>query len=187
MDQRCEDAFNLYQRCISRGVVEYLQKQARVKVRQRIYTAQVVMWLMILQRLPPRGTLLSGVEALLAGAADSLLSRCGRAQQKRISRRTGGYSHARQRLPKLLCREVTRELVKQLREILNPGGGPVAYVLDGSSLELEASPALREAYPPAENQHGRAPWPILRMVVLHELERDWLRSRAGDRCTEPGQ
>ena len=75
MDQRCEDAFNLYQRCISRGVVEYLQKQARVKVRQSIYTAQVVMWLMILQRLPPRGTLLSGVEALLAGAADSLLSR----------------------------------------------------------------------------------------------------------------
>ena len=34
----------------------------------------------------------------------------------------------------------------------------------------EASASLRKAYPPAKNQHGRAHWPILRMVVLHELE-----------------
>jgi len=150
--------------------VEYLQKQARVKIRRSIYTAQVVIWLMILQRLQPRGTLATGVEALLAGAADLLLSRCGRAQQKRISRRTGGYSHARQRLPKLLCRQVATELVTRLREILDPGASRSSYVLDGSSLELEASPSLRKAYPPAENQHGRAHWPVLRIVVLHELE-----------------
>jgi hypothetical protein len=150
--------------------VEYLQKQARVKIRRSIYTAQVVIWLMILQRLQPRGTLATGVEALLAGAADLLLSRCGRAQQKRISRRTGGYSHARQRLPKLLCRQVATELVTRLREILDPGASRSSYVLDGSSLELEASPSLRKAYPPAENQHGRAHWPVLRIVLLHELE-----------------
>ena len=170
MDQRCEDACALYQRCISSGVVEYLQKQAQVKVRHSIYTAQVVIWLMILQRLQPRGTLTTSVAALLAGAADGLLSGCRRAQQKQISRRTGGLSHARQRLPKLLCREVSRELVARLRELLNPGSQRAVYVLDGSSLELEASSSLRKAYPPAENQHGRAHWPILRIVVLHELD-----------------
>jgi putative transposase len=170
MDPQLEDAFGLYQRCISSGVVEYLQKQARVKVRRCIYTTQVVIWLMIVQRLQPRGTLATGVEALLAGAADSLLSRCGRAQQKRISRRTGGYSHARQRLPKLLCRQVAGELVRRLREILSPGATRPSYLLDGSSLELEASPSLRKAYPPAENQHGQAHWPVLRVVVLHDLE-----------------
>jgi hypothetical protein len=170
MGQTCEDAFALYQRCISSGVVDYLQKQARMKIRRSIYTAQVVIWLMILQRLQPRGTLATSVEALLTGAADGLLSRCGRAQQKRISRRTGGYSHARQRLPKLLCKQVASELVTRLREILNPGGGRASYLLDGSSLELEASPSLRKAYPPAENQHGRAHWPVLRILVLHELE-----------------
>jgi hypothetical protein len=100
----------------------------------------VVMWLMILQRLQPGGTLANGVEALLGGAADSLLSRRRRARQKRISRSTGGYSHARQRLPKLLCRPVAGELVLRLREMLNPAGGRMSYVLDGSSLELEASP-----------------------------------------------
>src|ERR1039458_9165567 len=68
-----------------------------------------------------------------------------RAQQKRISRRTGGYSHARQRLPKQLSWQVMTELVLRLREILNPGGCP-SYLLDGSSLELEASRSLRKAY-----------------------------------------
>jgi putative transposase len=170
MEQPWQDAFLLYLRCISSGVVEYLQKQAGVKVRPSIYTTPVVMWLMILQRLQPGGTLASGVEALLGGAADSLLSGCRRAQQKRISRRTGGYSHARQRLPKLLCRQVVGELIVRLREMLNPAGGRLSYVLDGSSLELEASPSLRKAYPPGENQHGKAHWPVLRIVVLHELE-----------------
>jgi hypothetical protein len=170
MDQPYEDAFGLYRRRISTGVVEYFQKQARLKMRRSIYTAQVVIWLMILQRLQRSGTLATAVEALLAGAADWLLSGCERAQQKQISRRTGGYSHARQRLPKLLCRQVVTELTTRLREILNPAGGRLCYVLDGSTLELEASPSLRKAYPPGENQHGRAHWPVLRLVVLHELE-----------------
>jgi hypothetical protein len=169
MDSLCEDAFGLYERCISTGVVEYLQKQTGLKVRRCIYTAPVVIWLMILQRLCRRGTLATSVEGLLLGTADRLLSGCERARQKRISRRTGGYSHARQRLPKLLCKQVFGELVTRLRQILNPEGGRQAYLLDGSSLELEASPSLRRAYPPAENQHGRAHWPVLRVVVLHEL------------------
>jgi hypothetical protein len=170
MNQTCEDALALFQRCISSGVVEYWQKQARMKIRRRFYTAPVVLWLMILQRLQPRGTLATSVEALLAGAADGLLSDCGRARQKRASRRTGGYSHARQRLPKQLCWQVVKELVLRLREILMPAGGCPCYLLDGSSLELEASPRLRKAYPPAENQHGRAHWPVLRILVLQELE-----------------
>ena len=169
MDSLCEDALGLYERCISTGVIEYLQKEAHWKVRRSIYTAQVVIWLMILQWLHRRGTLATNVEALLAGAADRLLSGCERAQQKRISRRTGGYSHARQRLPRLLCRQVFSELVIRLRQILNSEGTRQAYLLDGSSLELEASPSLRKAYPPAENQYGKTHWPVLRIVVLHEL------------------
>ena len=170
MDQTCEDAFALFRRCISSGVVDYLLQQAQMKIRRSIYTAQVVIWLMILQRLQPRGTLATGVEALLTGAADGLLSGCERARQKRISHRTGGYSHARQRLPKRLCWQVMAELVLRLREMLNPEGGRPSYLLDGSSLELEATPSLRKAYPPGENQHGRAHWPVLRIIVFHELE-----------------
>jgi DDE family transposase len=167
VDTQLEDVMGLYQRCVV-GVIEYLQKQMGLKVRRSIFTAQVVMWLMIRQRLQPRGTLASGVESLLCGEVDGLLSGCKRAREKRISHRTGGYSHARQRLPQLLCRQVLAELLTRLREIVNPGGGHLAYVLDGSSLELEASPTLLKLYPPAQNQYGRAHWPVLRMVVMHE-------------------
>jgi hypothetical protein len=170
MDQRCMDALGLYLQCIPRVVLEYLQKRMRVRFRRRVYTAQVVIWMMIWQRLQPRGTLATAVEAFLDGAAEALQSGGRRARKKRISRRTGGYCQARQRLPKLLCRKVTRELIARLREILYPGGARVSYLLDGSSLELEASPRLRKAYPPAENQHGTAHWPVVRIVVLHELE-----------------
>jgi len=48
MDQTCEDAFALFRRCISSGVVDYLLQQAQMKVRRSIYTAQVVIWLMML-------------------------------------------------------------------------------------------------------------------------------------------
>ncbi len=160
----------LYQRCISSAVVECLQKQMRVKTRDCVYTAAVVIWMMIHQWLQPKGTLSTSVEMLSAGAADPLLSCGARLRRKCISRRTGGYSHARQRLPKLLCKKVTKELILRLREILNPEGKRRAYLLDGSSLELEASPGLRRVYPPAVNQHGRGHWPVLRIVVLHELE-----------------
>ncbi len=137
MEPELEDIFRLYQRCVS-GVVECLQKQMRLKVRRSVYTTQVVIWLMIVQRLQPRRTLAGAIEALLSGVADPLLSKCGRAREKRISRRTGGYSHARQRLPRLLCGQVVAELVTRLREIVNPDGGRSVYVLDGSSLELDA-------------------------------------------------
>ena len=154
MDQQNADAMQLYQRCISSAVVEYVQKQMKVKMRDCVYTAPVVIWLMICQWLQPKGTLATTVERLSEGAADSLLSRRARLRRKGVSRRTGGYSHARQRLPKLLCKKVTQELILRLRQILNPEGQSSAYLLDGSSLELEASPGLRRAYPPAENQHG---------------------------------
>ena len=62
------------------GVIEYLQKQMQMKVKRSIYTAQVVIWLMIVQRLQPRRTLAGGVEALMSGAADRLLSGCERAK-----------------------------------------------------------------------------------------------------------
>jgi putative transposase len=169
MSQTSSDAMGLYQRCISSAVVECLQKQMHAKTRDCVYTAAVVIWMMIQQWLQPKGTLSTSVEMLSTGAADPLLSCGARLRRRRISRRTGGFSHARQRLPKLLCKKVTNELILRLREILNPKATGLAYLLDGSSLELEASPGLRRAYPPAVNQHGRGHWPVLRIVVLHEL------------------
>jgi hypothetical protein len=160
----------LYQQTVCSGVLQYLQKQSR-RTKRGVYCAQVVLWLMMLQRLQGRGTLASAVQLLLQGAADPLLAQCRRVRQKRISCRTGGYCQARQRLPKLLCRQVSHEIVERLREVLNSGtdSGPRnVFVLDGSSLELEHARQLVQRYPPATNQHGRGHWPVLRIVVLHD-------------------
>src|SRR6266568_8433702 len=94
----------LYQRTVCSGVLQYLEKQSGKKSKRGVYTAQVVLWLMMLQRLQGRGTLASGVQLLLQGAAEPLLANCRRVRQERISCRTGGYCQARQKLPMLLCR-----------------------------------------------------------------------------------
>jgi hypothetical protein len=158
----------LYQRIVCGGVVQYLEKHTRERVKRGIYTAQVVMWLMMLQALQGRGTLANAVELLRQGAAQPLLFRCRRVRRKRISGRTGGYCQARLKLSKLLCRQVSQEILERLKQLLNPSGRPPVLVLDGSSLELEHSRPLLKQYPPAQNQHGRSHWPVLRLVVLHE-------------------
>src|SRR5258708_39618884 len=65
------------------------------------------------------------------------------------------------------------ELIERLRSRLlesGPGLAQRAYLLDGSSLQLEHEPELVEAFPPASNQHGKSHWPVVRIVVLHDWE-----------------
>jgi hypothetical protein len=164
---------NLYQQTVGAGVLQYLEQQAGLRHKRGVYSVAVVLWLMMLQRLDGRGTLASAVQLLLEGAAGPLLSPCRRVRRKRISCRTGGYCQARQKLPKLLCRQVSQELVERLRTVLNstqPEGSANVFVLDGSSLELEHSRALLRLYPAGRNQHGQSHWPVLRIVVLHDVE-----------------
>lgn len=163
---------DLYQRIVCSGLIQYLQKQAGLRVRRGIYGPPVVLWLMMLQRLNRRGTVTSAVQLLIEGAAEPLLANCKRVRQRRISGRTGGYCQARQKLPKLLCRQVSEEIVERLRSVLNasqPEGERNVFVLDGSTLELESRPELLKRYPPTHNQHGRGHWPTLRLVVMHDL------------------
>ena len=162
---------DLYQRALTVGAVEYFQQQTKMRIRRGVYCAQVVLWLMMLQRLHTVGTLAAAVQLLIQGAATPLLQNCRRVRKGRISARTGGYCQARQKLPTLLCRKVSREITEQLRKMLGleDPGAPRVYLLDGSSLELEHSRELVGSYPPAQNQHGVSHWPVLRMVVLHEL------------------
>ncbi len=65
------------------------------------------------------------------------------------------------------------ELLERLRSRLlecSPGLPQRVYLLDGSSLQLEHERELEELYPPASNQHGKSHWPVIRIVVLHDLE-----------------
>lgn len=162
----------LYQQIVSASLVQYLQEQVGWKVRRGIYGARVVLWLMILQRLHAGATLAVAVQLLIQGAAEGLLESCHRLDCGSISARTGAYCQARQRLPKLLCRQVTEEIIEQLRQVLGSDAqGPRnVFLLDGSSVELEHCRELVERYPAAQNQHGKSHWPVLRIVVAHDAD-----------------
>ena len=165
--------FNLYLVVAPPELFRLLQRQVHRKARAGIYTARLVMWMMMIQRLQPRGTLASSVVQLAEGRYDRLLSQCKRVREKNIGLSTGGYCQARQHLPKLLVIRTMDELIERLRTRLLESGEVLpqrTYLLDGSSLQLEHEPDLVEAFPPASNQHGKSHWPVVRIVVLHDLE-----------------
>ena len=165
--------FGLYLQLAPAELFRLLQRQMGVMVRNGIYSARLVIWMMINQRLQIRGTLASSVEQLVQGRFDPLLSRCKRVEEKKIALSTGGYCQARQHLPKLLVSRSMDELIERLRSRLLEPGSPLpqrVYLLDGSSLQLEHEPELVKAFPPASNQHGNSHWPVVRLVVLHDLE-----------------
>ena len=124
------------------------------------------------------------MQRLLAGAAEPWLADGARVRWQRISARTGGYCQARQKLPKLLGRQVSEEIVEQLRQVLNasqPEGESHGFVRDGSTLELESRPELLKRYPPTHHQHGRGHGPTLRLVVMHDLGTGLAQPPAGVR------
>jgi len=165
--------FNLYLRIAPAELFKILQRQMGMTVRNGIYSARLVIWMMITQRLQPRGTLASSVEQLVQGRFDPLLSQCKRVREKKIALSTGGYCQGRQHVPKLLMIRCMDELIERLRNHLLESESPLphrVYLLDGSSLQLEHEPELVGAFPPASNQHGKSHWPVMRLVVLHDLE-----------------
>src|SRR5258708_32662587 len=87
-----------------------------------------------------------------------------------MSLQVGCYCQSRQMIPTQIASNVSAYILAQLQAALPvcPAGSqqPV-FLLDGSSLELEHTAELAAAYPPAENQHGKAHWPILRIAVAH--------------------
>jgi len=127
---------------------------------------------MIVQRLQAKGTLSQTVQWLRQNGAVSWLEPCKRVREQRISAATGGYCQARMKLSTLVVRQVSEEMQERLRNQLSkawPGLEKPVFVVDGSSLELVHTQELVRTFPPAENQHGSAHWPVLRLVVMHDL------------------
>ncbi|MDQ2713162.1 MAG: IS4 family transposase [Acidobacteriota bacterium] len=151
---------------------EELAAQAQARFRQGIYTPAVVVWLMILQRLHPKGTLSAAVQTLAAHPGLPVLTCCKRVRQARISVATGGYCQARLKLPKRVAVAVSDHIMHQLQQQIQegwPGLQRPVFLIDGSSLQLQHERSLARAFPPGRNQHGQGHWPVLKLVVLHDV------------------
>jgi hypothetical protein len=153
--------------CGDKRFWEELQPAGAAFCRRRIYSLAVVVRLMMVQRLLQGGSLSQAVQQFVQGRGG-----LGPGPDA-VSLGTGAYCRARQKLPTLVAIQVLDAIVERLQGWLpsNPilPDRPV-FVVDGSTLTLPHTAELRKAYPPCHNQHGQSHWPILRMVVLQDVQ-----------------
>ena len=162
----------LFQKAAPASFFQQLCAENEYDFRQGVYNVAVVVWLMIWQRLQGNRSLAAAVQCLIQGGAGDLVGDCKRWSQDQVSGATGGYCQARQRLPTLIARQVSERIVEQLREEMQEGWKGLqrpVFVIDGSSLQLRHEPELVKAYSPGHNQHGENHWPMMRIVVLHDV------------------
>lgn len=161
-----DQALQHYENVISKEFIEELLASRSVATRDGIFSAAVVVWLMIYQRLHPDHSLASAIEELRVGPSSSLLDRSSgsiKARCQKISTSTGGYANARQR--------IDLSIVENIADRLNASmfsSEEKIFILDGSSLTISYSPENIEEYPQYTNHYGKAHFPIVRVGVAVE-------------------
>ena len=148
--------------------------QARERENNRVYSTPVVMLLMIIQRLQPEGSLESAVLELLGLPASLWPDPCGRLRPdaRAMSTNTGAYNKARQKLPLKAVEEFSDNAFAQMTAGTNgslPAIGRRAFVFDGTTVRTPHTKALQQLYPPTSNQEGESHWPLIRMLVAHDV------------------
>ena len=142
------------------------------RAKAQIYSLRVVVWMMLLQRLDERGTQQRAVHEIAQGHLERLLPESKRVREGRISQNTGGYARACGRLSMETTAEVCDEVLAELSKRIEPTaelGRPV-MLFDGSSLSVEHSAGLLDAFPPGRNQRGLGHWGIVKWVALHDVQ-----------------
>ena len=134
-----------------------------------VYGTSVVLWMLVYQRMSPDSTLEAAVKKLLA-TMPGLLPENKRVTDGTLSDDTGAYSKARTRLPQQAVAWFAGEVSRSFIEASPPSYGERrVFLIDGTTLTLAPMQALRRKYPPASNQHGEGVWPVVLLVVAHEL------------------
>jgi hypothetical protein len=161
------DTYRLFRRIVPPELINQRQPSAS----QAVYTAFVTVWLLIYQRLHGGASLDEAVSALLFTFPKEDLPHCKRLDDNIVSANNSGYSRGRKRLDP----ELPGWLADRVFDTLHAGCRPSwknrrVMLLDGSTFSLAPTKDLREAFPPASNQYGPSHWPILHVVVAHDLD-----------------
>jgi hypothetical protein len=162
--------FGLFGKAVPPEFFDQLRERLSLPARG-FYSLAVVVWLMIWQRLDGRGSLTTAVQQVVQGVLGNLVPAEKRVVEQRVSSNTGALSRARKRLPREAVEAVCDQIFAQLMEPAQSRGGLPSrlFLIDGSSMRLPHTAALKKAYPPGSNQHGDAHWPVIRMLVGHHL------------------
>ena len=135
-----------------------------------VYTHGVTLWMLILQRLGGGQTLSEVVSQVLTHERH-LLPDNKRVRENTLSENSAAYARSRRRLPLDAIQRFSECVCNYLGQISEPIlESQRVFILDGTTLTLPPTPALRAAYPPAPNQYGEAVWPVAMLMVAHELQ-----------------
>ena len=133
------------------------------------------MWLMIAQRLRGGASLETAVLQLLSGLPQRFWPRPAKRLRdwwhsgKLPSHNTGAYNQARKALALSVVEHSCDRIAESLTSELNPEHQPPTFLIDGTSMRLAHSRELVKRFPPGSNQHGEGHWPVLVLVVAHDL------------------
>jgi len=165
----------LFQELLSEAFLEQIQVDNAIRRNNCVYSPRVTLWLMLAQRLRGGASLETAVLELRSLPDSFWAKPCKRLRRWRedgtaLSSHTGAYNQARQALPELMVEQSCDRMFEQLVGKMDPTGqARRAFVFDGSSMRTAHTPELCEAYPPGSNQHGEGHWPIVRVLVAHDL------------------
>lgn len=135
-----------------------------------VYTHGVTLWMLTLQRLGG-GKSLSEVVSEALAHGEQLFPDNKRVREKTLSENSAAYAQARKRLPLEMIHEFSNRVCNYLGQISEPLiDSRRVFLLDGTTITLAPTKALREAYPPAPNQHGDSVWPVAQLLVANELQ-----------------
>jgi hypothetical protein len=137
---------------------------------QEVYTPFVVTWLLVFQRLNNNASLSEAVAELLHRFPPTALPEGKACRLEKLSSNTAAYSAARSQLDASVLAWAARRSFDSLSSCYPPSwGNRRVFILDGTSVTLNTSAALKQAFPPASNQHGQSHWPVLRLLLAHEM------------------
>jgi hypothetical protein len=164
--QEFAQALESFRSLLDRQVVGKLQPSGPTAV----YTPLVTAWLLVYQRLHAGCSLADAVSELVQ-SNPSFLPNNRRVRERTLSSNTGAYSRARQRLRVDLAERLAQHVYQSLVAATPPSlHGRRAFILDGTTITLAPTAALKQAFPPSTNQHGQSAWPVALLLVAHELE-----------------
>jgi hypothetical protein len=165
--QRC---LGWFRRALSPDFFTALKQDLEIVENSRVFALPVTIWLMMMQRLSPKGTLAGAVNELIQGNGRELLEPCKRVLAGNISASTGAYSQARQQVPVEAAWRVTQRTFEYLQHTFPQSDlRDRLFLLDGSSIRLAHSQANAGQYPVARNRYGDSHWPVLRIAVMHHV------------------
>lgn len=160
----------LHQLLSADSIIKELERQNSANVKQ-VYTNAATIFALVLQRLEGGLTLKQTVKRMIDQHRDMLRTENRRVQEGTLSENASAYDQARRAVPLQTISDFCRLVCDRLADLSGDAfGGKRVYIVDGTTIALPPAKDIAEHFPTASNQHGQSAWPIMTMLVAHELE-----------------